>query len=453
MEKQFDLAVIGSGPGGHAAAEWAAKLGARVALIEKEEIGGTCTNTGCIPTKALLLCSEYYAKVQHLEALGIDTSGVSFSFERMKSHQMRSTQVTRAGIELAMAKHGVEIIRGEGHLVDPNTIEIRNGGGAQRLIKAQYVVIAWGSTPLSVPGVALSDRIVNSDGLLQMAQLPQNITLVGGGVIGVEFATFLSEVGVKVQLVNMAERILLNEEPAASQLIEKCLETNGVEMVRQARMQSATDKWDHVDLVVSQRSGERTIASDVLLLAIGRRPVLFEAELNALDISYSERGIMVNDNQETSVPGIYALGDVTGGIQLAHRASHQGKAVASQLFGDGSVKYQEMAVASVTYTHPPVARVGLTEAQARAEGLPIVVKERQYEDNALAQVELAGEGFVKVIFRLGGELLGATIVGAKASELIAPLSLAISHHFTENDFKPWIIAHPTISEILGETIL
>ena len=448
MTDAFDVIVIGGGPGGHAMAEGAARRGARVAIVEQNLWGGTCTHRGCIPTKALLACSRQYAGFRKLKRLGIQAGQPAFDFSAIKRHQRQMVQISALGAEQSLRDAGVTLIRGAGTIRSPREIEWTDAGGNRHTLPTRHAVIARGSEPLLPPGLEPSRRVLTSDGFLDLDTLPDSVLIVGGSVIGVEFATLLAELGAQVTLIEMMEQILPAEDEEAAALLNRELARLGVTIHTSARLQTIHETDDQVRLAVSGRGRDLNLTASHALVCTGRKPRIDGEELDRLGILHGPGGIPTDRNGMTNVPGIYAVGDVTGGIMLAHRAIQQGKALASFLCGDGSICYREEAVPSVVYSHPQVARVGMTEKEARRKGLDIEVCRSDYAANLLARTELAGPGFVKMLFHRD-RLAGATILGDGAAELIPAMSLAIANGLGKKEIGRWIIPHPTLSEMMA----
>ena len=354
----------------------------------------------------------------------------------------------------------MEMKSGEGRILSPNEVEWTAADGSRERLSARNLVIAWGSEPALPPGVQPSERILTSDGLLSLRTLPESLLIVGGSVIGVEFATLFAELGVQVTLIEMMDRILPGEDVEAVALLAQELKKLGVSIHTGMRMESIREADSRVQLRAvpeapvseaemppvkdlpgahsSGKDGEFTglvrpagtleLSADCALICTGRRPCLRMEELNALGIRHDRRGIVVDPQQMTSVPGIYAVGDVTGGMMLAHRAMQQGKILAASLFGGRKIRFLEDTVPSVIYTHPQIARVGMTEAEALRKGIAVEVHRSDFAANMIARASLLGPGFVKLLFH-GERLVGATIAGDQAGELIAPLSLAMAAGF------------------------
>ncbi|HDS11762.1 MAG TPA: dihydrolipoyl dehydrogenase [Candidatus Wirthbacteria bacterium] len=446
MSPSYDLIVIGAGPGGHAVAESTAHLGAKVAIIESTHWGGACTNWGCIPTKALLACSKAYSQLGKLKRMGIKTEA-SFDYAGFKKHQAQVVRVSRLGVQKSLQSAGVEMIEGHGKILAPDQVEVSKPDSSKEILEAKHIVLAWGSEPFVLPGIKIKNRVLTSDGILALEELPTSLVIVGGGVIGCEFATFFAELGTQVTIVELFDQILPYEEIETAEFVQKELEKLGITIHVGTKMETVNQTASQVLLTATKQANKLEIPADYALMCIGRRPKLHKEELDQLGINYSPKGIEVDQNQQTNLPGIYAIGDVTGGILLAHRASHQGKCLANQLFGDKALTYTDQALPSCVYTHPNVARVGQTEKQLKESGQDYEVIKNEYGANAIARAEILGNGYVKMLF-VADKLAGATIIGYDASELIASLALAVSQGLSKQDLQNWIIAHPSLSEIM-----
>jgi dihydrolipoamide dehydrogenase len=444
--EKYDIIVIGAGPGGHAAAQQAAGYGAKVAVIERNGWGGTCTHRGCIPTKALLACSRQFANLKKLKRLGITTGEATFDLALMKRHQQQMVAVSALGVQKTLRDAGVDLKSGTGKMTSSGMVEWITPEGDIHLLTAEKIVIAWGSEPLIPPGLRPSGRILTSDGFLTLNLLPDSIIIIGGSVIGVEFATFLAELNVRVTLVEILDRLLPHEDEEATALLTQELTRLGIAINTSGRIETLKETENGVCLTGTHGEKRLDLKADYALICTGRKPLLHRDELDRCGIQYEPGGVTVNDRQMTNVEGVYAVGDVTGGVMLAHRAGHQGKCVASHLFGDRSIICREDAVPSVVYTHPSIARVGLTEKQALEQGLNIEIRRIEYAANITARTELKGNGFVKAVF-YKDRLAGVTIVGDDAGELIAPMGLAVTSSLGKKELRQWILPHPSLSEI------
>jgi len=478
MLEAFDILVIGAGPGGHAAACAAARRGARTAIIEKQGWGGTCTHRGCIPTKALLACSGQFAGLRKLRRLGIHAGEATFDYAAMKRHQNQIVKISALGVRKSLEDAGVIMLSGEGRIVAPQEVEWTAPDGGRSILSARNLVIAWGSEPALPPGVLTSARILTSDDLLALQSLPESILIVGGNIIGVEFTTLLAELGVRVTIVELMDRLLPGEEKEASALLSGELKKLGVTVHTGMRMEAIGEAGSRVQLLAVpdapsaetqqvenppgahlpdkgdedahgiRLAGVLELSADCALICTGRRPRLRMEELTALGIRHERRGIAVDARQMTSVPGIFAVGDVTGGMMLAHRAMQQGETLAARLCRGREIHCIEETIPSVVYTHPQIARVGLTEEEALRKGIAIEVHRADFAANITARTAILGPGFVKLLFHQD-RLAGATIAGEQASELISSLSLAMATGIDRQQLEEWTIPHPTLSEVLG----
>jgi dihydrolipoamide dehydrogenase len=446
MAEQYDLVVIGGGPGGLAAAELTAKNKKRVFIIEKDSWGGTCTNRGCIPTKALLTCSKYYADLKKLKRLGINIAETSIDFSAIKKHQQQIVKVAALGAHKMLVDAQVETKQGTGEIISPQEVQYRDQQGNSKIIPTNNVIIAWGSEPQMLPEINLSERILTSDGLLNLNILPASIIIVGGSVIGVEFATFFAELGVKVTLVELLDRILPYEDQEAVDLLRQELVRLGIDIHTSTKLEKLNDTGSAVTMQAQRNNNKLEITADLVLLCTGRKSLLDTAQLDKLSIEYTKAGIKVDQNMMTNVAGIYAVGDVTGGLMLAHRATLQGKVAAGHICETNTIVYNENFIPSVVYSHPQIARVGLLQKSAEVQ----IIKSN-YSANIMARTELMSQGFVKAFFQ-NDKIIGATIVGDDAAELIAPLSLAVANSLTKKQLQSWVIPHPTLSEIFAPLI-
>ena len=446
MSEKHDLVIIGGGPGGLAAAEIAAVNKKRVLIIEKGGWGGTCTHRGCIPTKALLTCSKYYADLKKLKRVGINISSAAIDFLAMKKHQQQIVKVAALGAQKVLTDAQVETKLGTGEILSPREVRFTDQAGKSEIVSAQNIIIAWGSVPQMLPGINSSKSILTSDDILNINTLPESIIIVGGSFIGVEYATLFAELGVKVILIELLERILIYEDEEAAQFLHQELARLGVAIHMSTKLLSLKDTDNGVVMQVHKNGEQMEMRASCALLCTGRKPLLHTEQLDKLGINYAKTGIKVDQNMMTNVPGIYAVGDVTGGMMLAHRAAQQAKVAAGDICGKSVYLYNEHFIPSVVYSHPQIARVGFTQKLAQAEGLSVEIVRSQYAANIIARTELMSQGFVKAVFH-SDKIIGATIVGDHAAELISPLALAVSNGLTKKQLRSWVIPHPTLSEI------
>jgi dihydrolipoamide dehydrogenase len=448
MSQNYDLIVIGGGPGGLAAAELAAAKKKRVLIIEKDGWGGTCTHRGCIPTKALLSCSKYYADLKKLKRMGINITDASIDFSAIKKHQQQIVKVSALGAQKVLTEGKVETKSGTGEITSPKEVRFTDASGKSENFFTQNIIIAWGSVPQILPGINLTERILTSDGILNLTSLPSSIIIVGGSVIGVEFATFFAELGSKVTIVEILDRIIPLEDQECAEMLSQELIRMEVAVNTSTKLESLKDTGSGIIMLAQKDGKQLEMSADYALLCTGRKPFLNTEELDRLGIEYTKAGIKIDKNIMTNVAGTYAVGDVTGGMMLAHRAMQQAKFAAGYIFGDNDFSYNENFIPSVVYSHPQIARVGFTKKRAEDEGLSVEVVKSNYSANIIARAELLGQGFVKAIFHQD-KLIGATIAGEDAAELIAPLILAVSNGLTKKQMRSWVLPHPTLSEIFA----
>lgn len=446
MSDKYNLIVIGGGPGGLTAAQTAAAKKKRVLIIEKNGWGGTCTHRGCIPTKALLTCSKFYADLKKFKRIGVNITGGIVDFPAMKKHREQIVRVAALGAQKMLADAQVETKSGMGEIVSPREVQYTDPSGQSQLLTADNMVIAWGSQPQTLADIQTSERILTSDDILGMTTLPPAMIIVGGSFIGVEYATVFAELGVKVILVELVDRILPQEDKEAADFLHQELTRQGIAVHTSTKLLSLKETAGGVVMLVEKNNETMEMRAGCALLCTGRKPLLHQDQLNKLGIAYGNAGIKVDANMMTSIRGIYAVGDVTGGMMLAHRAACQAKVAIENMFGGNDYSYNENFIPSVVYSHPQIARVGYTEKRALDEGLSIEIVKSTYGANIIARAELMGQGFVKAVFHKG-KIIGAVIVGDHAADLLSPLALAVSKGLTRKQLKSWVIPHPTLSEI------
>lgn len=451
MPGNYDLIVIGGGPGGLTAAQTAAAEKKRTLIIEKNGWGGTCTHRGCIPTKAMLACSKFYADLKKLKRIGVNVSGAAVDFTAMKKHRDQMVRIAAMGAQKMITGAQVESKTGLGEILSPREVRYTGEDGGQLSLKTEKILIAWGSQPQILPGLRTSERIRTSDDILGLAQLPPSMIIVGGSFIGVEYATLFSELGVRVTLVELLERILPREDEEAADLLSQELARLGVVFHTSTRLVRLEESADGVELSARKNGEDLEIRASCALLCTGRMPVLHKDQLDSLGVDYTDAGIRVDGKMMTSVGGVYAAGDVTGGMMLAHRASLQARVAVESMFGESRHRYDENLIPSVVYSHPQIAHVGLTERRALDEGLAIDVVRSDYSANLMARTELMGQGFVKMFFHRE-VVAGAVVAGDHAAELLAPLALAVTGQWTRTQFRSWVLPHPTLGEVFASLV-
>ncbi|MDR1740787.1 MAG: dihydrolipoyl dehydrogenase [Synergistaceae bacterium] len=443
------IVVIGGGPGGYVAAIRAAQLGAAVTLVEKGSLGGTCLNVGCIPTKVLLHSAELYSAVKNEgPSIGILAEGVRFDWAAIQKRKASVVSQLVGGVGVLLKSNGVDRVTGEAKLTSPRTVE---AGG--RVIEADAIVIATGSVP-SVPpikGLAIGGNVITSDGALSLPSLPGSIAIAGGGVIGVEFASVFSSFGVSVTVVEMLPQILPNIDSEIAAVLRAALEAKGVVFHTGAKLNSVESDGSSVSLDVGTESGPIKLNVDTLLVATGRRPSAPDMGTAGVDV---QRGrIVVNEYMETSVPGIYAIGDCASPIMLAHVASREGEIAVENAMG-AREKMEYKTVPSAIYTSPAAASVGLSEDAARKAGHKVKVGRFPLSANGKSVIAGDAGGLIKIVAdERYDEVLGVHILGGPATDMIAEAGLALRLEATIDEIVTTIHAHPTVSEAMGEAAL
>ncbi|MEI6211171.1 MAG: dihydrolipoyl dehydrogenase [bacterium] len=439
----FDVLVIGAGPGGYPAAIRAAQLGKRVAIVEQEAFGGTCLNWGCIPTKTLLASSDLYHRIGHADNMGVKASGVAFDYARMVARKSDIVGRLTKGVQMLLQSNGVTLINGQARFEDSRRISVHAADGTIQWVAAERIIIATGSVS-AMPGfLPKHPRVLESRGFLDLTSLPASLLILGGGVIGCEFACLAAQLGVKVTVVEMLEDIVMVLDRDVRRVLKRRMESLGVTVLTGAPLTDIVAD----DRQVTGKYKDQTVTGDLLLVAIGRKPNTAGLELARAGIALNERGqIPVDACCRTAVANIFAVGDVTAGsTQLAHAATAQGVAAAENAAGQQT--RGEKIVPACIFTSPEIGAVGMTEAQAQAAGR--AVKTGMFPFAALGKAMAAGEteGFVKwVADAATDQLLGAQAIGAHATELIAEAALAVRSELTAEELGRTIHSHPTMSE-------
>ncbi len=447
---KFDVAVIGAGPGGYVAAIRAAQSGKSVALIEKNFLGGTCLNVGCIPTKTLLASTSVLHKVRMAKDFGITTGSVSFDYSQMKARKDKVVESIRASLGGLIKANKIEIIQGQAEFVSPKELKIT--GEKKQIISADNVIIATGSLPFDVPAFPCDHkRILNSTSVLELTELPKSIAIIGGGYIGCEFASLFAELDVKVTIFEAMPAIVSLQGKAISDTLTKAFLKKGIVIETGVKVAGIDAKDSGVTV---RLEGNKQAEFDLALVSVGRKVVSDDLGLKKAGVKTSERGaIEVDEKMETNVPGIYAIGDVTGIAMLAHVASHQAIVAADNVVGKRCAMHYH-SVPAVIFTHPEIATVGLTLEEAQEKGLEAKVGSFPFQALGKAQAAMETEGFAQVIVdKKTNAILGAQVVGHEASALIAEMAIAINNELTLECVTETIHAHPTVAESWLEAAL
>ena len=445
------IAIIGGGPGGYVAAIRAAQLGSKVTLIERDTLGGTCLNRGCMPTKSLLQSADLLSEIKEAQTFGISVQGTTVDFPAVSQRKnMVVSQLVR-GVESLMKKNKVRVIRGAGTIIDPKKVGV---AGSDETVVVDSIVIATGSVSSKVPIDGIEGQgVITSDDALKMEQLPKSVVIIGGGVIGLEFGQIFHRLGSKVTIVEMLPQLLPTEDTEIAQALEALLKKEGIDTFTSATVKKISDAKGGKKVSFATKEGEMERVAEKVLVAVGRKPDFGGLDLKKLGISIDKGAIVVNKRMETNIPGIYAIGDVVGGIMLAHVAMDEGKcAVQNALGSESKIDYE--AVPRCIYTSPEVAGVGLTESQAKERYDNLQVGRFPFVGNGRALTLNQTAGMVKVITDAKyGQILGVHILGPNATELIAEAVLAMRMEATSSDLGRTTHAHPTLSEAVMEAAL
>jgi len=446
--KEYDVVVIGGGPGGYVAAIRASKLGCSVALVEADYLGGTCLNRGCIPSKTLLRHAELIEQIRKASSWGIETGVLHFSWEKMISRKNQVIKRLRTGITSLLKAGKIDVYEGIGILNQDRTVTISNEELTK--IKAKNVVLATGSVPV-IPSIQGIEEVApfTSDTIFGIEQIPKSIAIVGGGVIGVEFACIFSSLNVDVTIVEMADRLVPTEDPQASALLEKLLKKEKVRILTNSRVEAFQSTSEGKTVVVQMPNGHiENISSEQILIAIGRKPNI--SAIADLDLQMNGPFVWVNQRMETSLQNVYAVGDLIGGWQLAHVASAEGLVAASNAAGQvEEINYK--VVPRCVYTIPEIASVGLSEHEAQKQGYSVKVESYPLMALGKALAMDEREGFIKIIAdQKYGEILGVVMVGSHVTEMISEASAFMYLEGTVEELGKMIHPHPTISEGLYE---
>lgn len=446
--REFDIVVIGGGPGGYVAAIRGAQMGAKVALVEKNRLGGTCLNRGCIPTKALYYSAAALTGARHAASYGVDVGDVSFNMEKAIDRKAEVVEKLVGGVAQLLKGNNVEVIEGTATVEGARKVSVKGADGAEE-IAAKSIIIATGSEPAMIPAFSIDGRnVLTTTEMLNLREVPKSLMVIGAGVNGCEFATLFSTFGSEVVMVEMMPTILATEDKAISRVILKGLKEKGVTVLTDVAVEALTVEEGRVKTTLKDG---RDFITEKVLVSIGRSLNSANLGLEAVGVKLSERGaIEVDDKMETNVKGIYAIGDVTGKILLAHVASAQGIVAASNAMGkDAKMDYS--VVPGGIFTDPEIASVGMREKDAQAKGIEVSVGRFPYAASGKAMGMGETDGFVQIIADPATDkVLGCSIVGAHATDMIGEIAIAMRTGATVKDIAGTIHAHPTLPEIVME---
>ena len=442
----FDIVILGAGSGGYACALRAAELGKRVALIEKDKVGGTCLHRGCIPTKALLHAAEIADGTNEAAKFGVRATFEGIDMTGVNAYKDKVVTRLWKGLTGLVASRKIEVIEGWGKLISPNSIQV-----GDRVVTGQYVVLASGSESRSLPGLEIDgNRVITSEQALQLDYVPSSVVILGGGVIGVEFASVWRSFGAEVTIVEMLPHLLPTEEESSSKLLERAFRRRGIGFKVGTKFESAKDTGSGVTVTLE---GGATIDAELLLVAVGRGPVSAGLGYDEVGVAMDRGFVLVDEYCQTNIPGVYAIGDLRPGLQLAHVGFAEGFMVAERIAGLPVVPIDYDGVPRITYSDPEVASVGITSATAAARGIEYTEYTYDLAGNGKSQI-LQTAGSAKVITTAGGgPVLGVHLVGARAGDLIAEAQLIVNWEAVPMDVAQLIHPHPTQSEAIGEAFL
>lgn len=454
MNVECDIAVIGGGPGGYVGAIRAAQLGARVVLIEKSFVGGTCLNVGCIPSKALLESAAHFEKLKHANDYGITAGAVGYDYAKVQARKSKVVQQLRSGVEGLVKGNGINYLHGAGAIVDPHRIQVRQDDGQTHDVTARAIVIATGSVEARPPIEGLnSPGVFGSTQGLDLAEIPSSVIIVGGGAIGVEFATLFFAFGSQVTVIEMMPTLIPLEDAELGQALGQQLQRRGVQVRTGTKLDRIVPSANGgLDVAITGPNGSESLHSEKVMVAIGRIPYTEGLGLDRIGVAMNRRFVKVDAHMQTNIPGVYAIGDVIGSA-YAHVASAEGEvAVENALGHEAEMDYR--AVPGAIFSSPQIASVGLTEEKARATGQEIKVGRFPFAANSKAVVMGETAGFVKVVAEAKyGQVLGVHMIGPEVTDLIAEATLAVMMEATIEDVAQTIHAHPTMPEAFKESAL
>ena len=453
-QKTYDVAIIGSGPGGYVAAIRAAQLGLSVLVIERESrLGGVCTLRGCIPTKALLHTADLLEAARHGAEVGVATREVRLELAAAMKHKEKVVRQSSNGVAFLMKKNKVDVVNGFGRIASPGRISVAGSDGAETAYSARNILVATGSAPRSLPGMEIDHKtILSSDSILEVTEIPKSLLVIGSGAVGVEFASVFSRFGSKTVVVEILPRVVPIEDEEVSRELAASFKRQGIAVYVDTRIERVNRMEGGVE-VLARSAGEKTenFKAEKILMAVGRKPLSEGIGLEGAGVATDRGYILVDGMMRTNVPGIYAIGDVVPTPQLAHVASAEGIVAAEHMAGKNPPPLNYDQVPGCTYCTPEVGSIGLTEAKARERGYDVAVGKFPFSANGKARILNDTSGFVKIVAeKKYDEVLGVHIVGPHATELIAAAGSALRMEATSEEMVRTIYAHPTLSETMHE---
>ncbi len=451
-EKRYDVIVVGGGPGGYVAAIRAAQLDLRVALVEREKLGGVCLNWGCIPTKSLLRNAQVARLLEEGREFGFSVDNVTLDYGAAVKRSRKVSARLVKGVNMLMNKNKIDVIRGYGRLAaaDRVTVELNDGGTEE--LTADHVILATGARARAIPGVEVDgERVLTSREALERRELPKSAVIIGAGPIGLEFATVWGAYGAQVTVVEMLDQVLPNEDPDAAKTLARHLRRQKIKTRTSTRVESVETTGDGVVVSVTGPQGEKTLEAEIALMSIGVRPNSEDLGLEAVGVETDHGWVQVDDHMRTNVDGVYAIGDLNGELPLAHVASAQGILAVETIAGMEREPFDVNAMPRATYTSPQVASFGLSEQDAKEAGMEVEVGQFSFIANGKALGLGENHGFAKIVAeKESHRIVGAVIVGPEATELLPELVLAHNGELTPHDVAYTVHAHPTLNETVME---
>jgi dihydrolipoamide dehydrogenase len=454
-QESYDLIVVGGGPAGYVGAIRARQLGLKTALVEREKLGGTCLHVGCIPTKVLLHTAELFEEMRAAAEMGVHASDLRLDYEQLRRRMDRVVMTNFRGVEFLMRKHSVAVFPGDGRVLGPTQVRVAATDGSEVTLEGRHILLATGSRPRSVPGVEIDNqRVLDNAGALRLPAVPRSLAILGAGAVGTEFASLFTAFGTSVTLIEMMPAILPMEDEEVSGVVAKELARRGVTIRTGSAVTGVLASTDGVRIALRAGDLEETVDAEYALVAVGRAPIVEELGLEAVGLAIERGGIRVDDRMRTTVPSIFAAGDVIGGMLLAHVASAEATVAVEAIAGQEPHGLDPMLMPRATYSIPQVACCGLSEREARERGHDVGIGRFPFAANARATILGRREGLVKIVTdRALGEILGIHMVGPEVTELLPEGVLGKALEATVLEIGHAVHAHPTLSEAVKEAAL
>jgi dihydrolipoamide dehydrogenase len=454
-DKNFDLVVIGGGPGGYVGAIRASQLGMKVALVEREHLGGICLNWGCIPTKALLRTAEVYHLMQHAEDFGLSAKDISFDAKKIVERSRKVAGRLSGGVGMLMKKNKVQVFDGQGELAGKGQVKVSKDGKDVATLKAKHIMLATGARARTLPGLEPDGKLIwTYKEAMVPEDIPKSLLVIGSGAIGIEFASFYRTLGAEVTVVEVMDRVLPVEDEEISKFAHKAFEKQGMKIMTGATVKTLKPGKNNVTATVEKGGKSEQVTVDRVILAVGIVGNVENIGLEKTKVKVEKTHVVVGPYSETDEPGVYAIGDLTGPPWLAHKASHEAIICVEKIAGQDPHPLNTSRIPGCTYCHPQVASVGMTEAKAKESGKKIKVGRFPFIGNGKAIALGDDQGLIKTVFDAEtGELLGAHMIGSEVTELIQGYAVGMTLETTEHELMETVFPHPTLSEMMHESVL